>query len=340
LSRNATDLQVSARTRRRPHQRLYLPSFVLAAVTAWFVWEGVTTLQRYGELGSALAGARAELAGPLVLVFVAVALGCERLWPAERRRLLAKGHLQDALYLALFVGVMIPLITLLGVASAHLLVAHVAWLEAPWTKSWPRWLLVGVTLVAMDGCNWLTHWADHRYAALWRVHAIHHSQEEVSILTTFRTHPLVHTASFVAAAVPVIALMGARPIAPVLITVYLCLGALPHANVPWTFGPLGKVVVSPAYHRIHHRADGRNDINLAIVLPIWDILARRAVFPERGATPCRTGLAGRPIPVEQDAVPLRLPLLLLVQLAEPFAPAGTTSRETYDQTRWRAPARG
>lgn len=323
MSRIDTDLQAPARTRRPPYRRLYLPSFLLAAVTAWLVWEGVTTLQRYGELGRALAGARAELAGPLVLVFVVAALGCERLWPAERRRFLAKGHLQDALYLALFVGVMIPLITLLGVASAHLLLGHATWLEAPWTSSWPRWLLVVVTLVAMDGCNWLTHWADHRYGALWRVHAIHHSQEEVSILTTFRTHPLVHTASFVAAAVPVIALMGARPIAPVLITVYLCLGALPHANVPWTFGPLGKIVVSPAYHRIHHRADGRNDVNLAIVLPIWDILARRAVFPVPGAPPCRTGLAGRPIPVEQDAVPIRLPLLMLVQLAEPFAPAGT-----------------
>lgn len=314
-----------ARAARRPLGHLYLPSFILAAATGWFIWEGVSTLDRYGALGRTLAGARAELAGPAVVALVVVALACEQIWPAERQRLLASGHLQDACYFLLFVAGMIPLVTLLGVASAQLLLGHAAWLEAPWTASWPRWLVVTVTLVAMDGCNWLTHWADHRFAPLWRVHAIHHSQEEVSVLTTFRTHPLVHLTSFVAATVPVVALMGARPIAPALITVYLCLGALPHANVRWTFGPLGKILVSPAYHRLHHTAEGRNDINLGIVLSLWDVLARRAVFPERDAAPCRTGLAGRPIPVEQGAERYRLPFLLLVQLLEPFAPARTSA---------------
>jgi sterol desaturase/sphingolipid hydroxylase (fatty acid hydroxylase superfamily) len=153
------------------------------------------------------------------------------------------------------------------------------------------------------------------------VHAVHHSQEELSVLTTFRTHPLVHTASFAAATVPVFALTGDHPMAPVLITIYLCLGALPHANIPWTFGPLGKVFVSPAYHRIHHAIDGPNDVNLGIVLTVWDVLARRAVFPQRGAAPCRTGLAGRPLLVEQGGTRLRPVRVIAEQLLEPFARA-------------------
>jgi sterol desaturase/sphingolipid hydroxylase (fatty acid hydroxylase superfamily) len=310
---------------------LYVPSLVLAAVTASMVWEGASTLDRHRELGRTLAGARVELAGPAVVLVVSAALACERLWPAERRHLLARGHVQDACYFLLFAVAIVPLVTLLGVASAHLLLSHAAWLRAPWTARWPRWLLLGVTLVAMDGCNWLTHWADHRFAPLWRVHAIHHSQEELSVLTTFRTHPLVHAASFAAAAVPVVALMGNQPLAPVLITVYLCLGALPHANVRWSFGPLGKLVVSPAYHRIHHAADGPYDVNLGIVLTVWDVLARRAVFPQVSDAPCRTGLVNRPLPVEQAAERPRPVTLMMRQLLEPFVAAAVSARAPASQ---------
>ena len=35
--------------------------------------------------------------------------------------------------------------------------------------------------------------------------------------------------------------------------------------------------MSPAYHRIHHAAVGRNDLNLGTVLTLGDVLARRAV---------------------------------------------------------------
>lgn len=84
-----------------------------------------------------------------------------------------------------------------------------------------------------------------------------------------------------------------------MLTAYACLGALPHANVNWTCGRAGAVFISPAYHRIHHSAPGRIDINLGTVLTVWDVASRRAVFPVCGARPVVTGLAGRPVPVEQ-----------------------------------------
>jgi sterol desaturase/sphingolipid hydroxylase (fatty acid hydroxylase superfamily) len=170
----------------------------------------------------------------------------------------------------------------------------------------------------MDLCNWLAHVADHRVGALWRIHALHHSQEELSVLTTFRAHPLMHTAGFVLATVPVLALSGAHPLAPVLITVYVCLGSLPHTNVRWSYGPLGCVVVSPAYHRLHHALEGRQEINLGVVLTVWDFLAGTARFPARGRPPCATGLAGRPVLVEQQERTRPPAWLLLRQLAQPF----------------------
>lgn len=303
-------------------RRLYPPSFVLAAVTAALAWRGARALDRNGSLGRTLVAARHELAGPAVIGFVALALACERLWPRERRPLLAKGHVQDAAFFVVSAALIVPLVTLLSVGSASLLAANAPWLQVRTLDSWPRWIVVVVTLIAMDGCNWLSHVAEHRVGFLWRVHAVHHSQEELSVLTTFRTHPLVHTLSFFAATVPVIVLTGSQPLAPVLITVYLCLGALPHANVGWSFGPFGKVVVSPAYHRIHHGADGPVDVNFGIVLPWWDMLAGRAVFPRLGAPPVPTGLAGRPLEVEQGLPRWGAASLLVRQLLEPFTRSG------------------
>jgi sterol desaturase/sphingolipid hydroxylase (fatty acid hydroxylase superfamily) len=77
------------------------------------------------------------------------------------------------------------------------------------------------------------------------------------------------------------------------------------------------VIVSPAYHRLHHAPDTQ-DVNLGVVLTIWDVLAGLARFPSRTENAGRTGLDGRPVPVEQDDAAAPALLLLAGQLTEPF----------------------
>ena len=302
-------------------RRLCPSSFVLAGITACVLWVAVAGLLRQGGLETVLSAGRAELAAPLLVALVVVTGICERIWPAERRPVLARGHVQDACFLALHAVVVIPLMTLLSFGAAALIGGHAGWIELRSTGHWPGWLLMPLTVVAMDGANWLAHYADHRLGPLWRFHALHHSQEELSVLTSFRAHPLMHTTGFLLATVPVVVLMPTRPIAPVLITIYVCIGTLQHANLRWTFGPVGRVLVSPAYHRLHHAPDTQR-VNLGVVLTIWDILAGRARFPSRSDAVGRTGLDGRPIPVEQDDSAGLLLLLLGEQLIEPFQAQG------------------
>jgi sterol desaturase/sphingolipid hydroxylase (fatty acid hydroxylase superfamily) len=307
---------------RRPGWRsLCLSSCAVGAVTILIVWVAVTTLLRQGRLETVLSAGRAELAAPLLVALVVATGICERIWPAERRPVLARGHVQDALFLALHAIVVIPLMTLLSVGAAALISSHAPWIGLRATERWPGWLLVPLTVVAMDGANWLAHYADHRLEPLWRFHALHHSQEELSVLTSFRAHPLMHTTGFLLATVPVVALMPTRPIAPVLITIYVCIGTLQHANLRWTFGPAGRVLVSPAYHRLHHAPDTQ-DVNLGVVLTIWDVLAGLARFPARTDAVGRTGLDGRPVPVEQDGSAGPALLVFAGQLAEPFRAQG------------------
>jgi sterol desaturase/sphingolipid hydroxylase (fatty acid hydroxylase superfamily) len=301
---------------RRVSRGLYLPTLVLAGLAAWLSWRGWNDLAQYGVARSVDAG-RFQLAGPAVLSFVLVVTLIEQLWPAQRRPLLARGHLLDLCYLLFYALFVVPLIVLLGAGFGDLLARVGPWLVLP-RLNIPSWCFIGLAVIGIDAVDWLTHLGNHRLTALWRLHAVHHSQEELSILTTFRAHPLVHV-SFLFSAIPILAVESNVATPAAVFTAYACLGALPHANVRWSYGPAGRIFVSPAYHRIHHSATGRLDINLGTVLSIWDALSRRAVFPARSADRAviETGLAGRPVPVEQSGR-RRLGRTMVIQLAEPF----------------------
>jgi sterol desaturase/sphingolipid hydroxylase (fatty acid hydroxylase superfamily) len=301
----------AARTR-----RLYLPTVVVAAAAAWLTWRGWQELGQYGPAHSIRAG-EFQLAGPAVLGFVLAVFVIEQVWPAERRPVLARGHLLDLSYLLAYALVVVPLIVLTGAGFSSALERSAPWLVLPRLTGVPGWCFIVPAVLAIDGLDWLAHLGNHRIDSLWRLHAVHHSQEELSILTTFRAHPLVHI-SFLITAVPILAIASNAVTPAAVFTVYACLGALPHANVRWTYGRLGAVMISPAYHRIHHSATGRLDINLGTVFTVWDVLSRRAVFPAAGRPVVVTGLSGRPVPVEQSGDRPRFARTFLTQWAEPF----------------------
>lgn len=312
---------------RRVSRRLYLPTLVITGLAAWLTWRGWNALAQFG-IAQAVNAGRWELAGPTVLGFVLAVCVAEQIWPAQRRPLLARGHLLDFCYAVFYALLVIPLIVLLGAGFSGLLARLEPWLVLPRMPGVPAWCFVALAVLGIDAVDWLTHLANHRLNALWRLHAVHHSQEELSILTTYRAHPLVHV-SFLLSAVPILAVEANTATPAVVLTVYACLGALPHANVRWTYGPAGRIMISPAYHRIHHSATGRLDINLGTVFAIWDTMSRRAVFPARSAADravIETGLSGRPVPVEQAGSRPRLGRTMLSQLAEPFTSMKTETR--------------
>jgi sterol desaturase/sphingolipid hydroxylase (fatty acid hydroxylase superfamily) len=85
----------------------------------------------------------------------------------------------------------IPLIVLLGTGFSGLLAHAAPYLVLPRVPGAPGWCFVALAVIGIDAVDWLTHLANHRLTALWRLHAVHHSQEELSILTAYRAHLLV-----------------------------------------------------------------------------------------------------------------------------------------------------
>jgi sterol desaturase/sphingolipid hydroxylase (fatty acid hydroxylase superfamily) len=312
LPRRDVDRPPSVRTVRR----VAIPTVVITTVAGLLAWRGWAALRGYGPLRSIHAG-QAELAGPVVLGFVLVVFVIEQIMPAEKHRMLARGHVLDVGYMLAHALVVVPLIILIGTGFSSSLARVAPWLVLPRNSDIPHWCYVLLAVIAIDAVDWLAHLANHQVNPLWRLHAVHHSQEELSILSTFRTHPLVHV-SFVISAIPVLALAANAATPAAVLTTYACLGALPHANVRWSYGPLGRVCVSPAYHRLHHAPTGRLDINMGTVFTVWDWMTGRAVWAVPSPVTAPTGLAGRPIPVEQASARPQLVRTIIRQWTQPF----------------------
>lgn len=129
----------------------------------------------------------------------------------------------------------------------------------------------------------------------WRFHRIHHSQRELTYLTTSRFHVVDALMLSVITYVP-IALLGWPAEKIVLIAWILAMqDRMQHASLDFTYGALYPVIVSPRYHRIHHAADAeRGHSNFARIFPIWDRLFGTA--HRNAERPEKVGIEGDALP--------------------------------------------
>jgi sterol desaturase/sphingolipid hydroxylase (fatty acid hydroxylase superfamily) len=293
---------------------LLVPAFALLLI-------GIGWATRWGGVNFAdsLTSLRVVVIGPAALAMIAVFLVVERVRPAQVRPLVARGHRQDVLFTLLNAVVSLPLIAALTLSLSDVVHRLAPWVVLPRIGAVPRWGFIILILVAMDGCNWLVHLANHRVRMLWRFHELHHSQEDMNVLTVFRTHPLIHV-SYVLAVVPGLVLLANGELPTLLLAGYGGMVAFAHSNTNLGFGPLERVFVSPNYHRIHHRLNGAQDVNLGFTLTIWDQLFHRAVFPTPETIRADTGLPQRPLRVEQQGPRPHHLAVFAAQLVGPFRP--------------------
>ncbi len=234
-------------------------------------------------------------AAQTVLTFVAMGGLCvllERLWPqdpaAPRWR---TDSLTDVLYFALRIALSAGLALATGLAGNSLPE------QGPsWVATLPLAVQVVAVLFLSDFIQYWAHMAMHRLKPLWHVHAVHHSPEAVDWLVAARVHPFELAANKAAAAVPLY-LIGFSP-ASIAVAVPLAAtySLLLHSNLWWSYGPLGYVIASPAFHRWHHSSDpAARDKNYAQTFSFIDFAFGTAYFP-RGRKPERYGLVSGEMP--------------------------------------------
>ena len=135
------------------------------------------------------------------------------------------------------------------------------------------WLAVALYVLVQDFAEWLFHRAQHAVPVLWSMHSLHHSDPEMSALTT--TRHFWADRAFKTVTVWSLAAMVIAPTVPALL-VYFALSFwnyVAHANLRWDFGWWSWVINSPAYHRRHHSSLPEHyDSNFAALFPVWDVL--------------------------------------------------------------------
>jgi len=321
--------------RRQLRSRVYLPAFSIAAVAAALVGIGWSHHWGGANFGAAMTSLHVVLAGPAALFIIGLILIAERVRPAQRRGLFARGYRHDLIFVACNAVLVVPLVTALALSFSAVARQSLPWIVLPKIGAVPRWCAMVVILVAMDGCNWFAHLSNHRVRVLWRFHELHHSQEDMNVLTVFRTHPLIHV-SYLIALIPGIVLLANGSLPTALLITYGGIIAFAHSNTRLGFGPLDRIIVSPNFHRIHHKLDGPQDVNLGFVLTIWDQLFGTAVFPTDETIRTDTGLLGRPLIVEQSSARPHHFSVFVAQLLGPFRPlrehTGTASHRCAAQS--------
>ncbi len=156
----------------------------------------------------------------------------------------------------------------------------------------PTWLAAMLYVLVYDLAEYLFHRLQHRLPLLWSMHSLHHSDPNMSALTTnrhFWADPLCKSVTVWSAAA---LLISPTPEALAVYTVLGLWNFVTHSQLPFNLGKWSWVINTPAYHRRHHSALPEHyDSNFAALLPIWDVLFGDYHQPE-GFPP--TGYTTRP----------------------------------------------
>jgi sterol desaturase/sphingolipid hydroxylase (fatty acid hydroxylase superfamily) len=206
----------------------------------------------------------------LVLIFVPL----ERLFPRRPdQRVFRKGLLNDICYL-FFNGMLIRfgVVLILGAAMAVFNAHHPAGGAGP-VAALPLWAQVILAVLVADIGFYIHHRLYHAVPFLWRIHAVHHSIEELDWLAGHRDHVLDQTFSAAAQVVPLYLLGFSSEAMVIWAFVFFLQAHLQHANVALDFGPLNHIIATPRFHHWHHSNDpAMRDINFSGQLQFMDWL--------------------------------------------------------------------
>ena len=140
----------------------------------------------------------------------------------------------------------------------------------------PAWIGFVVSLLLIDLVKYLLHYAMHRVPWLWRLHRMHHTDQDYDFTTGFRFHPFEVLVS-VSVYLGVIVALGAPVMAVMLTELFIAVHSIvSHGNirVPRSLDTVGRLlIVTPDMHRVHHSTSWiESNSNFGNLFPWWDRL--------------------------------------------------------------------
>ena len=138
------------------------------------------------------------------------------------------------------------------------------------------WVAVPLAVVALDLAIYLQHVLFHAVPALWRLHRMHHADQDIDVTTGVRFHPIEILLSM-GIKFGVVAALGPPAVAVLVFEVLLnATSMFNHGNVglPAALDRILRwIVVTPDMHRVHHSVlPNETNSNFGFNLPWWDRL--------------------------------------------------------------------
>lgn len=217
-----------------------------------------------------------------VLITSLVFIPMEFIFPRIRgKKILRKDWIRDVLYAFIAGSITLFGITIIIVAGHIAIEPFLSEGFKTAIGSQPVWLQIVEIIIIADLIYYWIHRMFHENPYLWKIHAIHHSIEEMDWLAAHRVHPidqiLTRGGSLI---IPFSFGFSAAPLS-IFFLIIGWLSYLKHSNVKIHFGPLKWLIVSPTFHHWHHANEEHAfDKNYADLLPILDILFKTAVIKE------------------------------------------------------------
>lgn len=140
----------------------------------------------------------------------------------------------------------------------------------------PFWLVVLLSVFLLDLAIYVQHVMFHAIPPLWRLHRMHHADQDFDVTTGARFHPIEVLISLGIKMCAVI-LLGAPAIAVIVFEVMLNATAMfNHGNqrLPVALDRMLRlIVVTPDMHRVHHSViAAETNSNFGFNFPWWDRL--------------------------------------------------------------------
>jgi len=253
-----------------------------------------------------------QVAGSAVAVVLVLIVAVRlRFGPGAWRELLSRRVRTDAVYTVFYVG---GFYAFFIAGPAYRLLTGVVERHAPFLQlhllaHLPLYAQFFVASVTMDGVLYWTHRWMHRSHWLWAFHSVHHSQQELTALANFRFHLGDVFVRGLAQFIPGLLLGVPAYVWLPTVWIQVALDCLAHSGLGWGYGPVGSLLVSPGFHRVHHSADPAHyNRNYGMTYSFWDrLFGTAAARPE---APSRYGVPGLGVP-ETFTRQLAFPFLFL-----------------------------
>ncbi len=150
---------------------------------------------------------------------------------------------------------------------------HLPFLDTAILDGKPLWFQLLCAFLITDFTLFFSHLVRHKVKWFWYFHAIHHSQEDLNPMTTFRSHALESVINTAIRFVPLAFIGGSTITWTLFVVLNGFWGYFIHSNVRTNLGPFRYIIVSPQFHRVHHsRLPEHWDKNYGERLLVWDWL--------------------------------------------------------------------